>query len=462
MNSILAQPIVDSAASEASWVELLDRIIAKAEGAEHVLAHQGEADLQGRRKITGSYYTPADVAEHFWDLFFRVHGIGDARSLLQFMADSEFIEPSAGSGIFFFSFVKKALLLGASIESVSEVRFNIIDVNLAALRFFSERLHELEAATGIRFAGVSRSQSDFLDWVESCKISNAVFVGNPPYVSNPKGRLWKNLFAEFLEAMMVYESKKAISLILPLSVCFSRDYRELRNRISSSGMGISASSYDNRPDCLFNSGKPESTNTNRVNSQRCTILNLGGLDPSRREASPLINWMAAERSTVLSQTPNFFDFDDHRAFAQIPRPASLEIQALMGQSDVRPLGAFINKLSAVSFRVGGVARNYIGIREANASPLGSIAIRTGSRENLSIVLQALTSRLFFEYWKTYGDGFHVTQELIVNFPITSEMLLAYKENESEAHKIWSDRSKFAKSKLNSGKVISSYDFTSAF
>ncbi|MGE4430181.1 MAG: hypothetical protein AB7E05_05485 [Sphingobium sp.] len=149
----------------------------------------------------------------------------------------------------------------------------------------------------MNFGEIGPAQSDFLEWVSMNAFTDVVFAGNPPFVANPRGARWRNLYADFVEAMLSYRGVKGISLILPLSICFSRDYSDLRATIRAAGMGISASSYDNIPDCLFKSGKPDSTNTNRANSQRCTILNLGGPAPLLREASPLLRWSTADRAT---------------------------------------------------------------------------------------------------------------------------------------------------------------------
>jgi hypothetical protein len=108
--------------AESNWVCIIDQAIAAAEAAELELACQGGSDPSQQRKVSGSYYTPADVAGHFWDLFFRHHHIHDLGSLLAFVASNELVEPSAGSGMFVFSFLKKAALLGATPECLATGR----------------------------------------------------------------------------------------------------------------------------------------------------------------------------------------------------------------------------------------------------------------------------------------------------------------------------------------------------
>ena len=446
-----------------NWIGAIDRAIVAAEAAELELSRQGGSDPSQQRKASGSYYTPSDVAAHFWDLFFRHHRIRDLRSLLAFVASNDLVEPSAGSGMFVFSFLRKAAMLGASAASLAGVRFHVVDINLAALRFFSEQLREIENAVGVRFDGIGPAQDDFLEWTRKSAIANAVFTGNPPFIANVRGARWRNLYADFVEAMLGYPGVKGVSLILPLSVCFSRDYADLRSAIRSAGMGVSASSYDNIPDCLFKAGKPDSTNTNRANSQRCTILNIGGPDPALREASPLLSWSAAERASTLSTIPAFREFSDDAANGQIPRPASDRLADYMrGAAGARPLRAYLSKMGRPAFSVGGVARNYIGIRDYETPGPGCIPIKAASDDDRELVLQVLSSRLFYDYWRTYGDGFHVTVDLIERFPVTAALERQCHDGQSLARQVWADRAAYAKEKLNSGLVIRSYDFRAAF
>lgn len=446
--------------TQGAWLSVIDQAIMAAERAELKLSCQGgrsEASSQ-QRKVSGSYYTPSDVADHFWSLFFRHHRISDLRSLLAFVGSVDLVEPSVGSGMFVFSFLKKAAMLGATPENLAGLRFHVVDINLAALRFFSEQMQSIESVVSVKFIGIITAQNDFLEWVKASTIPNVIFVGNPPFVANPRNARWRNLYADFVEAMLVYVGVKGISLILPLSICFSRDYTEMRTLIRSMEMGISASSYDNIPDCLFKAGKPDSTNTNRANSQRCTILNIGGPDKTVREASPLLKWSVADRLILLSTTPTFQVFTDIDPSGQIPRPATCKIADYMrGAIGAPPLRTFLSRVGQPTFSVGNVARNYIGIRDS-----GAISIRGASEEDSWLAFQLLSSEIFYDYWRTYGDGFHVTIDLIERFPVTAALAEQCRQNQVVAQRIWADRAVYAKEKLNSGLVVRSYDFRAAF
>lgn len=352
--------------------------------------------------------------------------------------------------------------MGLCPSQLSQVRFHVVDINLAALRFFSAKLHDLERVLGIKFKNIGPDQIDFLEWANRPPFYNVAFVGNPPYVGNANGSRWRNRYADFLEAMLQYPSEdKAIGLILPLSICFSRDYAGLRSLIFRSGLGISASNYDNIPDCLFKSGKPESTNTNRANSQRCTILNLGGPDSSRREATSLLRWKARDRTKVLTGFPEFQDFAGWSFDEQIPRPENSQVMRYLAEGQGAPtIQSLTSGVSKPAFGVGTVARNYIGLRDVEDA--NSVTLRPSSEDHKLILLQVLSSQIFFDYWRTVGDGFHVTAEVIERFPIAPGFYDFCYRNRHQVRAAWTQRRHFAKEKLNSGKVVRSYDFSGTF
>lgn len=440
----------------------LERIVADTEAAELALAAGGEGAPLALRKESGSYYTPADVADHFWSLFLRHHRLDDAAALKAFIARVDLVEPSAGSGIFVFSFLARALRLGLSPWDLAQVRFHVVDINFAALGFLKTKLAEAEAALGIAFPHIRAVPADFLQWAGAPRLERVAFVGNPPFVANPRGSRWRNLYADFLETMLGYPAaEKAVSLILPLSVCFSRDYADLRRLILGSGLGISAASYDNIPDALFKAGKPESTNTNRANSQRCTILCLGGPEPGRREAASLLRWAVGERERVLGGLPAFHDWSGYAFDGQIPRPESAAVMRyLAGARGAPPVRALLSGCAREAFSLAGVARNFIGIREPGTP--GSIPIRPTSEADRLVLLRIFASQLFYDYWRTVGDGFHVTADLVERFPVTAQLRAACLAGAETARAAWNGRDAFAKEKLNSGRIVRSYDLRGAF
>ena len=451
-------------ANSSVWVEKLDAIIAQAEESEVDLALAGSSCPVAGRKESGSYYTPADVADHFWMQFFRFHQVRSASEFRQLIAKTHFVEPSAGSGILVFTLIRQALKFGLQPIELGKFRLSVIDVNFAALQFISQRLCELEAEFGVSLGDIGLVQRDFLDWAACTRSDNVIFIGNPPFVANPRGSHWRNSYADFLEAMLDYRASSiSISLILPVSICFSRDYIDLRQKISDCGIGVSAASYDNIPDCLFKAGKPESQNTNRANSQRCTILNIGGPETGVRESGPMIRWATRQRNLVLSGVPQFQDYAAYKFDGQIPRPSTDWIlDYLKRNSDQPPLRFYFSKSAHSDFSIGTVARNFIGIRESVLRDATSLPIRAEKEQDRLIILQVLGSPIFFEYWRSLGDGFHVTSDLIDRFPVSRQLHASCVANLAKAKRAWTGRKEVLKSKLNSGRVTETFDFTGKF
>jgi hypothetical protein len=440
------------------WRTALEEVLKKLEDAEMALSNEGPG-----RKSSGSYYTPADVADHFWRLFWRHHQVFDKSSAVSLIDRMTFVEPSVGAGMFFFSMLKSLSDLGVGPKDASLIRFKAIDLNRAALELVADHITALEVQFDVEFKSVELERADFLEWVARQHLEGTAFVGNPPFVANERGSQWKNLYADFVSAMLEHGDGSGIGLILPVSLCFSRDYIGLRRRIRDAALPLSASSYDNMPDYLFKAGKPDSGNTNKANSQRCTILNLGGPRTGVVESSALLRWSSSERAEFLASTPEFHDCAGFDIERQIPRPNDASLSEYLHEADGhRTVRELMSRIGKGAFAVGGVARNFIGIRDYDAPTTGVTPVRTNEHDATFILLQVLSSNIFYKYWRSFGDGFHVTTDLIDRFPISKRLLHTCEQNIDNAESVWKRRSNYAKEKLNSGKVVRSYDFSAAF
>jgi hypothetical protein len=286
-----------------------------------------------------------------------------------------------------------------------------------------------------------------------------VVFGNPPFSRNPAGALHKNAFADFLsKSLDMIQERGSINFIVPLSLCFSRDYSKLRKKIRERRRDAFFSNFDNIPDTLFKSGKPKNKNTNKANSQRCSIITITSIGTGRIFSTDLIRWPKGQRGLVLSRVANFFDCSSYSLDDQFPRPSSPQtIDDFPSWSASIRLGDMVTPDGSFPLHVGSVARNFIAFRDIGDT--ASVAICFESEEQRAQALALISSREFYEYWRTIGDGFHVTLGNILSFPVSPELLQKASTQATMYREIWENRETYSKMKMNAGKEVRSYDFS---
>ncbi len=453
--------ISSTLALKSDLVRSLELIQKSCEENEEALASPSNSFWE--QKNSGSYYTPSDACDFFWNQFFLLKDINSKEKAAAFLSRATFIEPSVGAGMFLFSLLKKIFSLGCSLDDAKNIQIHMYDINSNALSFVKERYNALKKQYGSHFGVWKFHHKDYLSAnLPKLKDRYIVFVGNPPFIRNKPEAKWKNSFANFFEASYLYaEQAVDVAFIVPLSFNFSRDYAALRNRVLADKSTVFSVNFDNIPDCIFKSGKINSINTNKANSQRCSMVFAFKDGRARIYATELIKWPASERSRVFSSTPRYFNCSKILNFDQIPRPFSSDIAEYASTSakSIRFSSLFCTS-GCKLLNVATVARNYISIRETETNNCHSIAF--DNEKAFFVGLAILSSDVFFEYWKTFGDGFHLTKADIYNFPISAELLDWAKEISPYTRKVWAKRLKYKKEKLNAGVVSVSYDLRGLF
>ena len=304
----------------------VEQILRQAEEDERTLSYNTSCKSEAARKQSGSYYTPRDVAAFFWEQFFEINALSCATKVAEYIRNHTFVEPAAGSGVLILSLLKKLLSLHVPLQEVQQLDLRVVDINSDATSYIERQFLRLEALIGGSFANVRWENGDFRHFIAEARDKPYVFFGNPPFVTNPPGSRWKNLYADFLTIALDQTSVAgSIHFILPLSVAFSRDYADIRTRLRNKRYEVFASHFDNIPDTLFKAGKPQSTNTNKANSQRCTILTAIPSGVGKFHSTMLYRWTAGERSSFLRSKPIYQDVSIYSLDNQIFRPASKEI-----------------------------------------------------------------------------------------------------------------------------------------
>ena len=444
----------------AAWLDKLYQLTIASEEAEPRLSYLSTRKTEEARKGSGSYYTPTDVASFFWKEFFEFHRICDESSSLDYLKSHRFVEPAAGSGSLIFAMFYQFALTGVQPKALADIDLSIIDVNDRALAFIQEQLDSLSTYGKVQFKNIKLICKDFRKIEFDCSDRPLVIFGNPPFVANQKDKSeWKNLFADFVDLSLGHIGKNGtLHFILPLSISFSRDFCDLREAMVSQMRNLVLSHYDNIPDTLFKSGKPHHVNTNKANSQRCSIVTMYPSRNPRVFSTRLHRWSKRSRKTFFSQPPFYYDVTEYRFDNQFPRPENQHILDYLSQNNTYlRLGDLINYKGTKELHVASVARNFIGVREVASS--GNHRLKFRNDKDFYLALLLLTSDVFYSYWRTVGDGFHVTKANINNFPVSQKLFDALLKNIPSAQRIWKNRMSVRKSKQNAGHSIHSYDFS---
>lgn len=442
----------------------LVRALFASEKAEMELSYLGpelSAGGEDQRLSTGSYYTPIDATNFFWDKFFAQSHEARGDNLDEWIARTHFIEPAVGAGALFFGLLLKLCDLGASKHILSNIRVDLCDINLAALNFLRAQISKVEKTAKFEFPNVRLIQADFLDWKPDSEDCLKPFVfANPPFVKNSAGSRWKNSFADFSEkALNLTQSGGFVAFIVPLSLCFSRDYSALRRQIRQDGRAFAFSNFDNIPDTLFKSGKPKSSNSNKANSQRCTIFTGVPSERPSLRATRLLRWQVGERKTVLSSQPELIDISDYAHDDQFPRPIGPDqVRSYGGAHRLETLRKLVAPSGQHQVAVSAVARNFVGVRDPYSA--GTNLFSFVSNENRLRFLAAISTDQFLDHWLMLGDGFHVTRENVLSFPITPDVAEIVESRLECIARAWANRDRYRSEKMNSGTLVTSYNFRS--
>lgn len=227
--------------------------------------------------------------------------------------------------------------------------------------------------------------------------------------------------------------------------------------IRSRNYSVYASHFDNMPDTLFKSGKPQSKNSN---SQRCTIITACLSHEQRIFSTKLYRWRAGERAALLSSIPHYEDVTKFLMNDQFIRPASPEIvHYLQNKHFDYLLGDIVQDRGEYVLYIGSSARNYISVRREGDSWTHKFSF--DKERDFYRFLGIVISDVFMDYWLTVGSGFNVTKGNILCFPVSEEFDRLIRSSILEIKSLWERRGSLEKTKMNAGKVIRSYDFSRA-
>lgn len=262
-----------------------------------------------------------------------------------------------------------------------------------------------------------------------------VVIGNPPYESVNKGlttdtarkirretlrqRRYRtlaggDLYNLIAEAALTLANPNGgvVTLIVPLSISFGQNKKDLRRLFEERSSRISLRSQDNGPDTVFHDS-PVSHRKSRV---RATIITatMGKQTPAI-QISGINRWPKSERHEYLASRPKAIAsrrnaVGDARIDSQWERIHTTEIAELIAAMCAEETK--IANLSGVGLATLALGFPPSAMYFITTAPAGSLSRGEGTlpisgQENLELALAAANTHAAYAWWTAYGDAFHI-------------------------------------------------------
>ena len=264
-----------------------------------------------------------------------------------------------------------------------------------------------------------------------------IVIGNPPYESVNKdlqsdaarrdrrqtlklrryrtiagGDLY-NLIAE-AALTLANPNGGVVTLIVPLSICFGQNKKDLRRLFEERSNRISLRCQDNRPDKVFHNS-PVEHGESRV---RATIITATmGKETPIIETSGINRWPKSERHEYFTSRPKSVTLatqqntvGDARIDAQWGRIHTTEIADLLDarcaqETKIANLSGMGQADNALGFPPS--AMYFITTAPAGSLNRGEGALPIANTESLELALAASNTHAAYAWWMAYGDAFHI-------------------------------------------------------
>ncbi len=274
-----------------------------------------------------------------------------------------------------------------------------------------------------------------------------VVIGNPPYQSFGQSGIGEaerrtleergyrttnatDLYTLFCESALALARQDGgvVTLVVPLSIAFGRQERNLRASFEDHCRSVTTRHYDNIPDTIFNQ---HPLFKYWKNKQRATIVTaVRGEGPPALRTDTLLRWRVHDREDVLRRRSGVLPGEGAelpgRQWPRIPNEAVAEmLRAITRQR------TSIDSLRAQATAVDeacGLSLPPTGWYFVSALPPGT---RNPSRQSLlalpdeetrTLVMAALNGHVAYGWWRVFGDGFHVKLSDYAAFTIPNAWL----------------------------------------
>ncbi len=387
------------------------------------------------RKKKGVYYTPADVVNFIITNSIKATygklkpgniGEQELRDIPynSFCTKKSIFDPTCGAGEYLLAALEiKIEMLNQHYKKVSKNNINKTvatiygnDVNeesivITKLRIFLCVVEAYGMEMGIGLSEVMKNNFFTYDYITTEPDENrkySIIVGNPPYVEDFRSELvlpvkYGNIYANVLvNASMQLEKNGCIGFIVPLSYISTPRMAKLREDLFNNLPEQYILSYADRPDCLFDS----------VHQKLCIIIGKQKQSGTKVYTGNYQYWYKEERDELFNKTTvvrNTFFNDDcipklgtdldisiYRKIMNSNNTESVFLKSREGNESV-----FLNRREAFWMKAYR--------KKINDPEYKIFSFNTSEEADYCYCL--INSSLFWWYWISTSDCWHVSKEL---------------------------------------------------
>lgn len=410
------------------------------------------------RKNKGVYYTPQDVVNFVIDNALKLHDdslflkdkciLNSKKARIEDICSKTVFDPTCGAGEFLLAFANRMLSSmgsNSSKKQIFETIGNVFgnDINeesiiIAKLRLLICVVHHfgVEEIDGLSTILNSNFTTD--DFVADSTHYQPRFdfiVGNPPYVEDGKSgttqkEKFGNIYCNVLNnATKMLNRNGVLGFVVPLSYVSTPRMSRIRELMKARLAKQVILSFADRPDCLFTS----------VHQKLCIVLGKEGIGGDVF-TSGYHYWYKQERSMLFEKIDIIRNSEYTEGY--VPKLSSImeksifhKIQA-QGDSlwDIINSGkepVFLNMRAC--FWIKAFTRQHKG------AEYKEFGCENRGMQNYAVMI--LNSSLFWWYWVSVSDCWHITKKELMGFRVPCpidyskvETLVSYLENRLELTK----------------------------
>lgn len=384
------------------------------------------------RKKKGVYYTPTDVVDFIvtnainmyykkWDDSKITNSLEDGIPIEHLWSTLSFFDPTCGAGEFLIGVLRQKIrcLKATGARLSKEAALAIIDtingndVNpdscaISRIRLFLELEHDSNLATAIMCCeGIIQSVSeiDFVNLPTSYSKKYDIVLGNPPYVEDkeygPHEDKYGNIYCNVLaNSNRCLSERGVLGFIVPLSYISTPRMKRIRDELSASLSKQCILSFADRPDCLFT----------QVHQKLCILLAGESSEPAVFTSS-YTHWYKTERDSLFESIP----------IVNNPFILSGCIPKLGNERDLSIFTKVYDSKQPRLFDISRLGKNTICVNRRETFWMKVFRksmehpefkeFHFESQEDAAFAYCLLSSSLFWWYWISVSDCWHVSRTL---------------------------------------------------